>query len=514
MSTTTQSLDSIPSSCLHAVSETQVIIPYPWQFAGRNVVLVDTPGFDDTYKSDGDILQSLVEWLARTYQNGTKLSGIIYLHRITDVRMQGSAMRNLRVFRELCGPGFFPHVTLCAAFWSTSPYKQKEQNQRIHELTGEGGYWSSMVAAGSTVFREQLTRQAAIQMIFKLLRNGERTMQIQREVVDEHRAIQESSAVATLMSIQLERQEQEHQEKMAELKQHLEDTVSARDRTHSENLESMRLAFETRLKEAESMNARFRSEINDLHNATQHQPLTRQPPLLRKPVATTTQFTSPFLVDFVSTDVPTDWPLRDVSGEDLDSLRRRQWLEQLAKELNNRSPAQPVVNQAHPNVSSMQATTVPKDTPVSSSRPVAPRASIPRRQVSSTQLATPNIPSTPTEPQAQQRLGVLVISTVLGEIHLRIQTIAHPDAKMYTRMDRGVRNSRDRRSVIAGMTVNTAVSNSPCCMRKLFLCVRASQMLTQLYLSRPGLILPSAWHREDTTKPKFIIKSMRTPRRM
>lgn len=228
------------------------------------MVLVDTPGFNDTYRSDGDILQNLVEWLANTYKNGTKLSGIIYLHRITDVRMQGSAMRNLRVFRELCGPGFFPHVTLCASFWSTSPYKQKEQEQRINELTGEGGYWSSMIAAGSTVFKEPLTRHSAIQMIFKLPRNGEQTMQIQREVVEEQKPIQESSAVAMLMSLQLERQEKEHQEKMAELKLHFENTMRARERTHSENLDSMRQAFETKLAEAEAMNAKVRAEIDGL----------------------------------------------------------------------------------------------------------------------------------------------------------------------------------------------------------------------------------------------------------
>lgn len=33
---------------------------------GRNLVLVDTPGFDDTYKSDMDILGMISKWLEKT----------------------------------------------------------------------------------------------------------------------------------------------------------------------------------------------------------------------------------------------------------------------------------------------------------------------------------------------------------------------------------------------------------------------------------------------------------------
>ena len=36
-------------------------------FPGYNVVFVDTPGFDDTKKSDSDILKMISDWLERTY---------------------------------------------------------------------------------------------------------------------------------------------------------------------------------------------------------------------------------------------------------------------------------------------------------------------------------------------------------------------------------------------------------------------------------------------------------------
>jgi len=70
---------------------------------GDRLVLVDTPGFDDTNKSDLEILQMISNWLQNVYEKRIKLAGIIYLHRITDNRMAGTPHRNLRMFGQLCG---------------------------------------------------------------------------------------------------------------------------------------------------------------------------------------------------------------------------------------------------------------------------------------------------------------------------------------------------------------------------------------------------------------------------
>ena len=38
----------------------------PFQLEGRQITLVDTPGFDDTTKSDAEILKIISEYLAKT----------------------------------------------------------------------------------------------------------------------------------------------------------------------------------------------------------------------------------------------------------------------------------------------------------------------------------------------------------------------------------------------------------------------------------------------------------------
>jgi hypothetical protein len=54
---------------------------------GKKIFLVNTPGFDNTYRSDTDILREIADWLAQAHQFRVRFTGIIYLHRIIDVRI-------------------------------------------------------------------------------------------------------------------------------------------------------------------------------------------------------------------------------------------------------------------------------------------------------------------------------------------------------------------------------------------------------------------------------------------
>jgi hypothetical protein len=71
---------------------------------GRSTVhLIDAPGFDDTFRSDSDVLKDLAYWLSISYkEKHIKLTGLVYLHRITGVRMTGNAYKNLRTFKKMC----------------------------------------------------------------------------------------------------------------------------------------------------------------------------------------------------------------------------------------------------------------------------------------------------------------------------------------------------------------------------------------------------------------------------
>ncbi|KAK3942603.1 hypothetical protein QBC46DRAFT_255873, partial [Diplogelasinospora grovesii] len=76
------------------------------------VYLVDTPGFDDTNRSDTEVLKDIAAWLNESYKEKVILRGILHLYRITDPRTQGSARRNLCMSKKLCGPEALKNVLL------------------------------------------------------------------------------------------------------------------------------------------------------------------------------------------------------------------------------------------------------------------------------------------------------------------------------------------------------------------------------------------------------------------
>jgi hypothetical protein len=89
---------------------------YNFLHSGHNTVLIDTPGFDDGYRTDGEVLKDIASCLQFTHEHNMKLTGIIYLHRITDPKITHSTMRNLTMFRKLCGNGSLKNVVPTTSF--------------------------------------------------------------------------------------------------------------------------------------------------------------------------------------------------------------------------------------------------------------------------------------------------------------------------------------------------------------------------------------------------------------
>jgi hypothetical protein len=85
------------------------------------------------------------------------LATILYLHRISDNRMSGSAMKNLQLFSRLCGQKAMPNVVIATTMWSK--VEKSEGEQREIELQRE--FWKDMLQAGCTVKRFEDTYESA-----------------------------------------------------------------------------------------------------------------------------------------------------------------------------------------------------------------------------------------------------------------------------------------------------------------------------------------------------------------
>ncbi|XP_006459426.1 hypothetical protein AGABI2DRAFT_134872, partial [Agaricus bisporus var. bisporus H97] len=162
---------------------------------GENyVVLVDTPGFDDTHLSDYDILKMISDWLRGTPTGSTKplkLCGILYLHRISDNRMGGTTLKNLDMFQKLCGKDHFKRVILTTTMWPEDTSDVKDAEGREEELRNE--YWKFMIDKGSCIERFDGT-QASAWSILDSVKKEKQVVQIQKELNKSWKGVPDTAA--------------------------------------------------------------------------------------------------------------------------------------------------------------------------------------------------------------------------------------------------------------------------------------------------------------------------------
>jgi hypothetical protein len=216
-----------------------------------------------------------------------KLSGLIYLHRISDNRLAGSALRNLRMFKELCGEDAYKHIVLATSMWAKEDLDTAARREQ--ELVGEGGFWAAMKKRGSTVMRWHGDSSSADAIIHRLLeardQHGAVSLKIQRELVDEGKTLVDTSAgqevdreLAELrekLEGELRRIQQENREAMTSKDHEWQESLveqrlllERQRRLAEESQEALKVDFERLLAETE---AKYRQELEsirgDLHMA-------------------------------------------------------------------------------------------------------------------------------------------------------------------------------------------------------------------------------------------------------
>ncbi|KAG8756679.1 hypothetical protein FRC14_002835 [Serendipita sp. 396] len=128
---------------------------------GRNITFVDTPGLDDTYKADIEILADIAAFLVKVYKKNVKIDTILYLHRISDIRMSGSLLKNLKIFVSLCGIQSMPNVTIVTTMW----HRVDKGEGEIREEELKRKMWFDMIEKGCQVKRFDGTYKSALCII-------------------------------------------------------------------------------------------------------------------------------------------------------------------------------------------------------------------------------------------------------------------------------------------------------------------------------------------------------------
>jgi hypothetical protein len=219
------------------IKGTTKVVPYTFQHDEATITLVDTPGFNDTSRSDVEVLKEISNWATETYSRGRILSGILYLHRISDVRMDGSALRSLRLLKSLVGKENLQNVLLTTTHWSRVTREEGERRER--ELRETDNYWKGLLDLGATLTRYEGDRKSGLELLRKLVPSELRVLEIQDELVDQGKKLAETLAGKSVNE-DLKRMQEEYEKEMEKMRDEFREAVIAGDDEMKEILERER----------------------------------------------------------------------------------------------------------------------------------------------------------------------------------------------------------------------------------------------------------------------------------
>jgi hypothetical protein len=113
-------------------------------------MLVDTPGFDGT-AADDEFLLEISDWLQAAYQERIRVSGIIYLHRISDARIGRNAIKNLRMLQKFCGTNVVDRVVFTTTF--LDHVSMEHGAEREKQLASSEDFLKPMIRRGTSLVR-------------------------------------------------------------------------------------------------------------------------------------------------------------------------------------------------------------------------------------------------------------------------------------------------------------------------------------------------------------------------
>ncbi|KAG8916600.1 hypothetical protein FRC03_001224 [Tulasnella sp. 419] len=246
-------------------SETKEVEPVRFTHEGRNIVLIDTPGFDDTHTSDTDILRDIAKWLELGYESGRLLNGIIYLHRISDNRVGGISFKNMRLFHALCGRKAMKNVVLCTTMWENVDSTLAEA--REEDLLAK--FWNTMTTQGARAARHYGTHQSALAIINELLDLPPIPLDIQVSLA-EGRSLAETAA-GKWIDRELVAMQAKHKQEMEDLKKEWKEASQFHDQETqaqlSAELERLKAEVARRQLEQERLSDSLGEEIKALKDA-------------------------------------------------------------------------------------------------------------------------------------------------------------------------------------------------------------------------------------------------------
>ncbi|KAL3461860.1 hypothetical protein BJX64DRAFT_150083 [Aspergillus heterothallicus] len=266
--------------------------PYGWART-RRIHLIDTPGFNDTNRSDIETLEILASYLGASYANGVRINGIIFLHPITDNRVSGSSMRTMEMLKMICGWTSYKSMAITSTMWpdrskSTFNYTSCESElgvdshslleQREAELMTDQRFLGEVVAKGAVVFRHNESGSkdvnpqtlSARRIVARLIAESDsptyqlEPLRLQREIIDEGKRLGELvSGIA--IADDINKSQRDHERQLRELETELRSQHIKADLRHTTELQDLKTEILDKIAKEEEEKRALQKTMGVLH---------------------------------------------------------------------------------------------------------------------------------------------------------------------------------------------------------------------------------------------------------
>ncbi|KAF5849062.1 hypothetical protein GGP41_005977 [Bipolaris sorokiniana] len=206
------------------------IMPYEFHTGdGRKLYLIDTPGFDDTNTDYAGVFKKIASFLCTLcglYKSELTIGGMIYVHRITDVRMSGSSVKSLRIFEKICGEHCFPHVTVVTTMWDLIKTKEARDAATIREntLRERAEFFGTLTRAGARMERhyDEDSARHIVEMLADRQRNF--SLQLQEEMKQSRAMTLEKTTAGKYLEGELDSMRRRYEMQKKELEESMEES--------------------------------------------------------------------------------------------------------------------------------------------------------------------------------------------------------------------------------------------------------------------------------------------------
>lgn len=134
---------------------------------GREVILYDTPGLDESEGINSEILRAFASRFVTAYNMGIRINGFIFMQSVAEPRVSESERSQLQLISTMVGPANYSHIAIATTMWDQISPNFGKRN----EVNRADDVWKDVLNGGAEILQYRNTKDSAQEILQHLMSN-------------------------------------------------------------------------------------------------------------------------------------------------------------------------------------------------------------------------------------------------------------------------------------------------------------------------------------------------------